>query len=399
MRLKMVSRMVLAVAVVILTVTAVTAQTPFKVVKDARGFAGNPTLYFGGVSGNPQMNSAVSSLVGACGWFDIYTAPSADYTLSGSSSGNDVKLTLSKREGSSYTVRASGADPRRTAKVAIDALLKQTFNVDGICATRIVFCAETSRGMKNIYICDIDGRDVKQITSFSTLCVEPNWFPDGKSIVYTIYGRSDTEVVQTTISPKMSRRLAYFPGLNAGASISPNGQNLALIMSKDRQIELYIKAVNGDAKVRLTKSIATKASPCWSPTGGTLCYVSDQTGVPQLFRVSAAGGAPSRLATIGTEAATPDWSKDNQIAYSARVGGEYTIAVIDLEIKKPSGQIFKAAGHWESPSWAPDNRHVVCSRKNGRDSALYIVDTWTGKFRLMVNLSMNVSMPNWSRLN
>ena len=399
MRLKMVSRMLLAVAVVMITVTAVTAQTPVKVVKGARGFAGNPTLYFGGVTGNAQMNTAVSSLVSACGWFDIYTAPSADYTLSGSSSGNDVKLTLSKREGSSYTVRASGADARRTAKVAIDALLKQTFNVDGICATRIVFCGENARGMKNIYICDIDGREVKQLTSFPTLCVEPNWFPDGKSVVYTIYGRSDTEVVQTTISPKMSRRLAYFPGLNAGASISPNGQNLALIMSKDRQIELYIKAVNGDAKVRLTNSIATKASPCWSPTGGTLCYVSDQTGVPQLFRVSATGGASSRLSTIGTEAATPDWSKDNQIAYSARVGGEYTIAVIDLEGKKPSGQIFKAPGHWESPSWAPDNRHVVCSRKNGRESALYIVDTWTGKYHLMVNLSMNVSMPNWSRLN
>lgn len=396
MRLKMVSRFVLTAAIGVLAVTVATAQV--RVEKNARGFAGNPTLYYTGVAGNSQLSGEVSSLISACDWFDIYTAPSADYTLAGTSSGSDLKLTLTKREGSSYTVRVSGSD-RRAAKAAIDALLKQTFKIDGICSTRVVFCAETGRSMKNIYTCDIDGRDVKKITSFNTLCVEPGWFPDGKSIVYTMYGRSDTEVIQTTLSPLMSRRLAYYPGLNAGASVSPDGRNLAMIMSKDRQVELYIRAVNGEAKMRLTNSISTKASPCWSPTGGTICYVSDQTGVPRLYRVSAAGGSSSILGTIGTEAATPDWSKDNQIAYSARVDGEYTIAVIDLEGKKPSGQIFKAPGHWESPSWAPDNRHVVCSRKNGRDSALYIVDTWTGKYHQLINLSMNVSMPSWSNLN
>ncbi len=370
-----------------------------RIIKGAKAFAGNPTLFFEGVTGDAQASNEVNSLISACGWFDVLVGGKTDYTLSGSYSGKNLNLSL-KQDGSTVcAVTTSGSDARRAAKLAIDAILKKSFKIDGICASKIVFSAETSPGIKNIWTCDIDGRELQRITSFSTLCVEPGWFPDGKSIAYTVYSKSETDIVQTQLNPKMSRRITSYPGLNAGASISPNGQNLALITSKDRQVELYIKSVNGDAKSRLTSSKAVKASPCWSPTGGSIVYVCDQSGTPQLYRISATGGTPTKLSTIGSEAATPDWSKDNQIAYSAKFEGQYTIAVLDLEGKKPSGAILGGApGHWESPSWAPDNRYVVCSRRSGAKSSLCVVDTWTGKFRPLISVSENTSMPCWSKI-
>ena len=60
--------------------------------------------------------------------------------------------------------------------------------------------------------------------------------------------------------------------------------------------------------------------------------------------------------------------------------------------------VTQTAGDWESPSWAPDARHVVCSRTQGRRSTLMVVDTWTGKTRELFNTRYNLTMPDWSDL-
>ena len=57
--------------------------------------------------------------------------------------------------------------------------------------------------------------------------------------------------------------------------------------------------------------------------------------------------------------------------------------------------VTNAAGDWESPSWGPDGRHVVCSRfLNGRRE-LYMVDTRHGKLR-PITQNGNHSLPSWS---
>ena len=49
--------------------------------------------------------------------------------------------------------------------------------------------------------------------------------PDAKSLVYTMYGNSNTDIIQTYIDPLRSRMLVRMPGLNCGAAISPNRNN------------------------------------------------------------------------------------------------------------------------------------------------------------------------------
>lgn len=381
-------------------VACLMSQAQVRVRKSARDFTKNPTIIFNGIKGSSAMSSAVGSFLNACGWFDLRRGGTSDYTLDGVYSGKYLDMTVKQSGISVYRLKVPiiNNDLRRAARKGVDAILKKLFKIKGVCSSRIAFCAETGRGIKNIYVCDIDGKGVKKITNFRSLCVEPEWFPDGKSLVYTTYNKASTDIVQTRISPRMSRRLASYPGINVGASISPNGKYLALILSRDRQVELYVKALNGRAKRRLTYGKAVEASPCWSPGGGSLCFVSDRSGRPGLFVVGANGGSARRLPTTGSEAVSPAWSSDNQIVYSARMGYSYTLAVLDLNGQKQGGSVINAAGDWESPSWAPDNRHVVCSRTYGGRSSLYVVDTWTGKARKLARISNNLSMPCWSKL-
>lgn len=390
----------LAATVFLAAGAAVFAASPEPIVitKNVRT---NPELYFAGIPGDPEFSKEMTTFLGVCGWFDLSRNPKAEYILTGTLSGNRAIFTLTTggAPAGSWSVTLSGSR-RRLAQQTVDAIIQKNFKelkVKGFCSTKIAFCAQTASGVKNIYTCDIDGGDIQQITNYNALCVEPCWFPDGNSIGYSKYNRAGMDVIQTMLNPKRSRVLTSFRGINSGAAISPDGRNLAVILSPDHKVDLYVMpAGRGGVRRRLTSGISVEASPCWSPDGREIAFVSDETGVPKINIISIDGRNRRVLKALGSDAVTPDWSSDNKIVYATRIQGVYTIAVYDLKTGENT-RITDEPGVWESPAWAADNRQVVCKRSDGRRSALYVIDSWTGRVRLLVSTPYNLSMPVWSR--
>ena len=393
-------RLLPLLAVLVLPSVRVSAASAQPIVV-AKRIADNPTIHFTGVPGNAELSREIDNFLAVCGWFDrAAEAGKADYLLAGSVADGSVVFDLSI--GGAPVARwrfRSGADPRALAKSAVDAVIEKSFRelkVRGFCHTRIAFCAETSPGIRNIYICDIDGNDVKQLTRFRSTCVEPAWTPGGRSVCYSKYGNSSISVVETLIAPPhRSRILSSFNGINTGAAVSPDGGKMAVILSFDHMVDLYVRDLATRRLRRLTRGIAVEASPCWSPDGREIAYVSDESGSPRIHIVGVDGGARRRLPTIGADAVTPDWSGDGQIVFASRVGGSYTLGVHDLKSGK-TRRVTEAPGNWESPSWAPDNRQVVCRRTEGGRSSLCVVDTRTGRVRQLLATRWNLSTPAWS---
>ena len=376
------------------------ANAQVRVRKSASDFTRNPTLVFQGVKGSLALSAAMNSMLKACGWFDVRSGGATDYALHGVYSAGSFVLELKQNTTAvtRLTLSSAGSNERDMAKAAVDAILKKLFNIKGICRSKIAFCVDTGGRSKNIYTCDIDGANLKRVTRSRNMCVEPGWMPNGRSLLYTRYNRASTDIIQTIPARRISRIVAAYKGMNLGASSSPNGKYMALILSRDGQVDLYIKSLTDKARRRLTRNRAPEASPCWSPSGGSICYTSGSSGRPQLYIIPMSGGTPRHLPTTGQEAVNPAWSTDNEIVYSAKLGRYYTIATLDLNGKKPGKVIIRADGDWESPSWAPDNRHIVCYRAYKGRSAIYLVDTWTGRFRPLLRIKNNASMPSWSNI-
>ena len=361
----------------------------------------NPTIFFKGISGNAGLNSAVKSFLNACGWFDVTSNPKADYQLSGKVSGSIFyfNLTLGGAPLGSWKMPSGGIDIRKLAAAAVDTVIEKSFRelkVRGFCSSSIAFCAQTAPGVRNIYVCDIDGNNTRQVTRFNTLCVEPSWNPAGTSVIYSKYTPTGIAVIETEVGgAKRSRLLSAFNGINAGAAQNPSGRELALILSPDKRVDLYLLDLNSRKLVRLTRSKSDEASPCWSPDGKQIAYVSDETGNPRIFVSSRNGSGRMRLPSIGRDAVTPDWSGDNKIVYASRVGGTYALGVYDMA-DHSNKQITRDGGNWESPAWAADFRHVVAKCTRNGKSGIYVVDTWTGKIRPLITTSYSLSMPAWS---
>ncbi|MDD3702693.1 MAG: hypothetical protein PHR12_00515 [Victivallaceae bacterium] len=374
-----------------------------RIQKEAGMVTRNPVVIYQGVQGGEgNLSETISGFLKACGWFEIKTSGTADYHISGEVKAGRLEMKVSNVEtgiGLALHIIYDGEESnRKVAKKIVDGILNRLFKVK-ICESKIAFCAETASGVRNIFICDIDGREVEPITRHTTLAVEPNWSPDTQSLIYSLYGHSYIDVVQTRLRPLQTRRLVSYPGLNSSAAISPNGKYLALIMSFDRKVDLYVKELETDRRIRLTNNFAVEASPAWNPGGGSLCFVSDLNGRPQLYKIDVNSKKITALPTLGNEAVSPDWNAEDVIVYATRMGN-YTLAILNMgdTSPAPSGVLIKVGGDWESPSWAPDNRHLICSRRLDGRAELYVVDSWTGKFRKLMNFKYNQSTPAWSKL-
>ena len=364
----------------------------------------NPTLIFTGGLSDQALSAKILSDLQICDWFTVLKSGNAAYQVSAKGTLDDFTVTVANGAGvpvcNPFRIRDS-KDVDSAAHTAVDTILNRLFGIEGICRSKIVFSAATTSKNREIFICDFDGKNIKPITKNNTLSVEPVWAPDGKSIVYSYYGPSYTNLVQYVMDTGLSRRLTQYGGLNAGGALSPDGKNLAMILSRNNKVDLYTRPTEGGSLKQLSSGKAVEASPRWSPDGKKLCFVSDaKNGRPVLCVIDpfAGGKAVEISGLVGSERVAPSWSTDNRIAYCAKINRRYELRVAKLSADGTSGTMEEVgvAGNnvfpGEDPSWAPDNRHVTLTM----DDAIYVIDTRLGTKRKLVSGNGKVGQSNWS---
>ncbi len=313
------------------------------------------------------------------------------YSVAASVSGGSLngKLTDTAR-GSEVFSRTYSGELRKMAHEFSDDILESLTQVKGFSTSRVAFISGT-QGAKELYTMDIDGANIKRLTSDKSISANPSWSADGSSIAYMSYRSGYPDVYVIKLAQGIRTRVAGFPGINSGPVFSPDGQQLALTLSKDGNPEIYTISTSGGSPTRLTRTRGTETSPSWSPDGKQIIFNSDERGSNQLFTIASAGGEPIRITTPGTYSAEPCWSPDgSKIAYSTRTGGGFCVWVYDIATRVAK-QV--SPGLAEDPSWTCNSRHLVYSN-NG---SLYLLDTVTKQSARLDNGLTNCTEPAISR--
>ena len=334
--------------------------------------------------------------------FDLYVqgfaftnSSAAQYVLSGSNNGNLQGRAVDPHNKSTLVSKAySVASLRRQVHFFADDFVNAIPQHKGVAQTKIAFKNDTGPHSE-IYIADFDGHNAQAATSDNSIVAAPCWVPGQQALYYTSYKLNHPDIFYHDLQTATRRIFARHGGSNISPAVSPDGDKVAMILSKDGWTDLYVGNADGSGLTRLTKSPEDESSPCWSPDGKWICFAAKLKERRSLCKISASGGELQRISTIGVLNPTePDWSPDGKwIVFTAMMGG-FEICVVPSQ----GGKVFELVAG-EDPSWAPNSRTVVFARRHGGGRTLCLLDVPTKQVKDVSRFSgsSSQSQPSWAK--
>jgi len=146
---------------------------------------------------------------------------------------------------------------------------------------------------------------------------------------------------------------------------------------------------------RITNHPAIDTTPTWSPTGVQIAFTSDRSGAPQVYVMGADGLGVRRVSTAAyCDRATWSPAPFNELAFVCRSGGTSDLFVYDFASGQ-TRQITFGQGANESPSYAPNGKHLAFTSTRSGRTQVYTVDR-DGQNVRQITRTGNNFMPDWS---
>lgn len=263
----------------------------------------------------------------------------------------------------------------------LNALMLHYLGTPGPFGSRLAVSSPGRHGTRQIFLMNMDGTGVTPYTDNATINMMPAWGPGGQ-VMYTSYLHQNPDLF---IGPNNERRLSSRPGMNTGASLSPDGTRIALTLTRDERAEVYVLDLEGNILTRLTNHPANDLSPTWSPDGSRIAFVSDRAGSPQIYVMNADGTNVRRVTFAGNYNTEPAWSpRSNLIAFTGRDSrNRFDIFTVDPDTSVIT-RLTQDSGRSEGPTWSPDGRFIAFSSTRGGGQRRIWMMTAEGQYPTLV---------------
>ncbi|NWH06699.1 Tol-Pal system beta propeller repeat protein TolB [Desulfobacter latus] len=267
----------------------------------------------------------------------------------------------------------------------------------GVFGSKIAFVS-TVNGNKEIYSCDFDGFNPRQMTDHKSISLSPAWSDDGQWLAYVSYAKGKPDIFIKNVKNKLGAVVNY-KGINISPDWMPGKLNLAATLSFSGNQEIYLLTRKGEIIKRVTKSWGSNVSPKFSPDGRKIAFTSSRSGNPQIYIQDLESEEARRITFTGRYNTSPAWSPDGKkIAYVGIEKNKINIFVISVDphIGTPV-QLTADQGDNEDPCWSPDGSLIVFkSNRTGGKAHLFVMTAAGTDQRRLLSMSGIQSEPDWS---
>lgn len=303
-----------------------------------------------------------------------------------------------------YNEDPSDDNARQIAHQFADQIILQLGGTPGICETKIYYAKILGPNHKEIWMMDYDGANQHAITHLGTVSMGPRVSPDNSRVAFESLGKYGFQIKMYSLL--LGRYLSFPAGAVAAESPawSPDGNEIAYAAAPSGYFDIWIADSNGNLGRRITSFHGGTVEPTYNPkTGAQIAFISDRTGLPQLYIMNTDGSGIQQM-TDGGYASSPSWSPNGQFitfAWNRKYGpgapGGQDIYVMEVATKKWI-QITHDSGRCDFPTWSPDGRHIAYA--NSADGRADHTRIWTiladGSGQKHPLTGTGADMPNWS---
>lgn len=298
-----------------------------------------------------------------------------------------------------FSFQVTNQTLRSAAHQIADEVYEQILGISGAFNTQIAFVSVEGRVGNRTYklqLADADGLNPQAMLTSPYPILSPAWAPDGNRIAYVSFESRTSSAIYIQDRQKGSRvKVIARKGINGAPGFSPDGERLAVALSYQGDLDIYVLDIASGNLRRVTEGASIDTEPVWADDD-TLIFTSDRSGGPQLYRVAASGGRASRLTFDGRYNADPAVSPDGgTVAFVHGAGPGFQIAAIDLD----SGlfQTLTQGTLDESPTFSPNGQMIMyATEKDGRGTLGAVSLDGSVIQSLSLEDGGNVREPAWS---
>ena len=136
---------------------------------------------------------------------------------------------------------------------------------------------------------------------------EPDWSPNGRSLLFTSNRSGSPQIYQVSIRTKRVKRLTFEGTYNARARYSPDGKSIVFVHRRDGVFHIATQKIK-TGKVRILTDTSLDESPTISPNGNVIIYATKKLDEDILAGITIDGKTKFILPSLQGETREPAWS-------------------------------------------------------------------------------------------
>ncbi len=265
---------------------------------------------------------------------------------------------------------------------------------------RILFQSDRD-GDWEIYIMNVDGSNLVQLTHNQADDEYPVWSPDGAQIAFKSNRDGNFEIYVMNADGTHEQRLTNHSANDEDPAWSPDGKQIAFHSDRKSGIEIYTINADRSGLTRFTKTIGKNALPAWSPDGKHMAYTGNRYLGWNVYVTDLDKTSDNRI-TDGHGACRPDWSPEgNAIAYvSQKADGKGDIWTMKPDGAEKTQLTFDDVNYDYYPAWSPDGKYLTYAKTSHKETGnweLYIMTSDGQQHVRLTNHPARDKFPDWSR--
>ncbi len=185
---------------------------------------------------------------------------------------------------------------------------------------QIAFASDRT-GIPQIWVMNIDGNGLRQVTDLQRGACQPDWSPDGSQLVFISPCEGNQEAYRGSslfIINADGTELQPLPVQGGGdydPAWSPDGRKIAFTSLRDLgRPQIYVLDLTTLEVVKLSLENFKDIQPAWSADGSQILFISTRNGPYQVWTMAADGSHQRRFSVSGSLKNTaPVWSPDGSV--------------------------------------------------------------------------------------